>query len=330
MTPPHTRREAVVDTLHGVEVPDPYRWLEAGDDPEVQQWCADQNRHTRSALDAIPDREIWHERLVALMGLPIVQSVQIRGDRLILLEREPGAQQARLVVRSLSDPAARVTVLADPAAGASDAASAVDWFYASPDGELVAFGVSEGGTENSVLRVVRAGDNSFLADEIPNCRACSVGWEPDNSGFCYTRYPQGDEYHRTVHHHTLGDDWRHDLVVWDDFPTPETWPNVQISPQGRYVLVDAMVGWGRTDLHVLDRTTGQWRSLIVAVDVQNEHFTFADEHTLIGTTALDAPRRRVVAVDLAGVDVGPASWRTLVAEGEAVLSAIAPVPTASI
>src|SRR5262245_31333613 len=138
MTPPLTRREAVVDTLHGVSVPDPYRWLEAGDDPEVQDWVADQNRRTRSALDAIPERAMWHERLVALMGLPVVQAVQVRGDRLIMLEREAGAQQSRLVVRSLTDPAAGSVVLSDPAAGAADAASAVDWFFTSPDGELVA------------------------------------------------------------------------------------------------------------------------------------------------------------------------------------------------
>ena len=55
MTPPHTRREAVVDTLHGVPVPDPYRWLEDGDDPEVQQWVSEQNGHTRTALDALPE-----------------------------------------------------------------------------------------------------------------------------------------------------------------------------------------------------------------------------------------------------------------------------------
>src|SRR6478609_849478 len=148
MTPPRTHRDAVVETLHGVEVRDPYRWLEAGDDPEVQRWVAEQNRHTRTALDAIPERGIWHERLVALMGLPVVQAAQVRGELLILLEREAGAQQARLVVRSLADPSAGVTVLADPSVGAADAASAVDWFHTSPDGDLVAFGVSEGGTEN--------------------------------------------------------------------------------------------------------------------------------------------------------------------------------------
>ena len=326
MTPPHTRREAVVDTLHGVPVPDPYRWLEAGDEPEVQQWVAEQNRHTRLALDALPEREAWHERLVALMGLPLVQAVQVRGDRLILLEREAGAQQSRLVARALSDPTGGAIVLADPAAGAADAASAVDWFFASPHGQLVAFGVSEGGTENSVLRVVRTSDGSLLKDEIPNCRACSVGWDPDGTGFYYTRYPEGDEYHRTVHPHELSADWHDDPVVWNDFPTPETWPSVHASPEGRYVLVDATVGWGRTDLHVLDRESGQWRTLISGVESQNEYFTFRDEHKLIGVTSLEAPRRRVVSIDLRAIDVTPAAWRTLVAEGDDVLGPVEPVP----
>ena len=325
MTPPHTRREAVVDTLHGVPVSDPYRWLEAGDDPEVRQWVAEQNRHTRTALDALPERGAWHERLVALMSLPVVQAVQVRGEHLILLEREAGSQQARLVSRSLADPTGGAIVLADPAVGAADAASAVDWFYASPHGELVAFGVSEGGTENSVLRVVRAADGSLLTDEIPNCRACSVGWEPDGTGFYYTRYPEGDEYHRTVHHHELGTDWHDDPAVWIDAERPETWPNVQVSPQGGFVLVDAMVGWGRTDLHLLDRRRDQWRALITDVEAQND-FVFRDEHTLIGVTSLDAPRRRVMSVDLRGGDVTPAAWRTVLVEGDDVLGGVAAVP----
>jgi prolyl oligopeptidase len=325
MTPPRTRRDAVVDTLHGTSVPDPYRWLEAGDDPEVQQWVTEQNRFTRSALDAIPEREVWHERLVALMGLAVVQAVQVRGERLFMLEREAGAQQARLVVRPLDDPGSAVTVLADPAAGTADAATAVDWFSASPDGALVVFGVSEGGTENSVLRVARSADASLLADEIPNCRACSVQWEPDASGFVYTRYPEGDEYHRTVHHHTLGADWRDDPVLWNDFPTPQTWPEVKLSPDGRFLLVEAIVGWGRTDLHLLDRATGTWRDVLIGVEAQSD-FTFRDDSTLLGCTTLDAPRRRVVTIDALGDDVGPDAWRTVVPEGEAVLSTPAPVP----
>ena len=94
--PPLSRREAVADTHHGVEVPDPYRWLEAGDAPEVAAWVAQQNDRTRQALDARPDRATWHERLVALMGLPVVLAAAVRGDRLFVLERFEGADQAVL------------------------------------------------------------------------------------------------------------------------------------------------------------------------------------------------------------------------------------------
>ena len=324
MTFPRTRRDAVVDTLHGIPVADPYRWLENGDDPDVQQWVAEQNRLTRSALDASPTRAVWHERLVALMGLPVVQSVQIRGDRLILLERQSGQQQARLGVRSAADPAHSLVVLVDPSIGTDDAAAAIDWYFASPDGALVAYGVSEGGTENSVLRVVRTNDAFLLIDEISNCRACSVAWEPDGSGFFYTRYPEGDEYHRTVHHHRLGSESRDDPTVWAEHPTDSTWPEVELSPDGRFLLVSAMVSWSRTDQHVFDRSSGEWRSLLAGEDVISD-FSFSDEHTLIGMTTLGAPKGRVVRVDLLDGSSAPSDWIELIPERDLVVGS--PVPS---
>ncbi len=146
-----TARGTESDVLHGVHVADPYRWLEDTDDTRVGDWVEAQNRRSRLALDARPERPVWSERLTPLMHLPVVQGVQVRGDCLVLLERIAGAQQARLVVRALRDPAAVPIVLADPSASSIDAAVAVDWFFASNDGGLVAYGVSEGGTENSIL-----------------------------------------------------------------------------------------------------------------------------------------------------------------------------------
>lgn len=315
-----TPRHDVVDEYHGTSVPDPYRWLEDGSSSDTQGWVDAQNRATRRVLDAIPARSAWHADLVGFMQLPVVQAVQVRGDRLILLERERGAQQARLVVRPLADPASEVTVIADPAAGTGDAAAAVDWFDASNDGRLVAYGISEGGTENSILHVARTDDGAALGDRIPNCRAASVAWDPAGGGFHYTRYPEGDEYHRTVHHHTLGADWHDDPVVWNDHPTPQTWPNVSASSDGNYLLVEAMVGWSRTDLHLLDRVTGRWTGIQVGIDAVTD-LSF-DGDRLIGTTTLDAPRGRVIAVPLD--DVG--DWTTLVAERDVVLDQV--VPTA--
>jgi prolyl oligopeptidase len=311
----------VVDTLHGVEVADPYRWLEDGASGEVQQWVAAQNRHTRQALDSRSDRSAWHERLIGLMELPVVLAAEVRGDVVVTMERSTGEQQASLVVRSAAAAGAPPLVLVDPAAGAADAAIAIDWFFVSPDGSLVAYGVSEGGTENSVLRVIRTVDASDVGDQIPNTRACTVGWEPDGTGFVYTRYPEGDEYHRTVHTHRIGAGWRDDPVLWAAHPTPQTWPDVKVSADGRHVLVQAMVGWSRYDQHLLDRTTGEWTDLITGVEAISR-FEFGDDGWLYGVTTHGAPRGRVVRIALDAVPSDPGGWETIVAERSAVLGAL--------
>jgi prolyl oligopeptidase len=316
--PPPARREEVVDVLHGVPVADPYRWLENGELDEVRQWVGGQNDHTRAALDARPDRRWWHEHLVELMQLPVVLAAQVRGDHLFSLERPAGAEQFLLTRRSAVDLSAAPVVLLDPAVGVADAANAIDWFEATADGALVAVGTSEGGTENSVLRVLDAADGRDLGEAIPNTRACSVAWEPDGSGFAYTRYPEGDEYHRTVHHHRLGEAWAEDPVVWAEHPDPQAWPDVTMSPDGRWLLVHVLVGWARYDVHLLDRQSGAWTTVIAEVEATSEFQFAADGESLVGVTTLDAPKGRLVRVPFETTD--PAKWETLVSEGDAVLS----------
>ncbi|MEN9821833.1 MAG: hypothetical protein RLZ04_259, partial [Actinomycetota bacterium] len=166
----------VIDVVHGVDIPDPYRWLEDGSSAETREWVARQNQITREALDARPDRSRWFERLSALVGLPAVLSVRVAGDRLFVLERPEGADQYALVVRSATDPETPATTLVDPAGMAADAAVAIDWYHPSPDGSMVAYGLSEGGTENSTLHVMRVpadagGSPEVLAERIRNTRA---------------------------------------------------------------------------------------------------------------------------------------------------------------
>ena len=105
----------------------------------------------------------------------------------------------------------------------------------------MAVGISEGGTENSVLRVVRSGDGSLLADEIPNCRAASVGWEPDESGFFYTRtrrVTSTTERCTITRRQPPADD----PIVCGEHSTPQVSPEIELSTDGRYLLVDAMIG----------------------------------------------------------------------------------------
>ncbi len=300
----------MVDVIHGVDVADPYRWLEDGSSSEVAEWVAAQHRCTRQALDARPDRGRWHERLSALTALPTVTSCKVRGEHLFVLERAAGADQFALVLRSAVDPGAPARVLLDPASGVADAAVAIDWFHPSPDGSTVALGLSEGGTEDSVLHLLDVATATFAELRIPHTRAASVAWEPDASGFWYSRYPEGDQYHRHIRYHRIGTDPSDDPVVFVRLPTAESWSDVQASDDGRHLLVEVMVGWNHVDVHLLDRTSGEWHEVVTGIDAPS-WFSF-DGDRLVGVTMYDAPNGRIVAAPLSSP--GVAHWTTLVAE----------------
>ena len=300
--------------LHGIPVADPYRWLEDGDSEEVGAWVAAHNQRTKQALEAGSTWGPWHERLSALTALPTVGGAAVRGDRLFVLGRAAGADQFALVVRSAVDPGVRALVLLDPAQRAADAAVAIDWYEPSPDGSLIAVGLSEGGTEESTLSVIDVKSGAHLADTIRNTRASSIAWLPDNSGFWYLRYADGDAYNRHVYFHRLGTNPADDPVVFDALPTPETWPDVLASDDGRYLLVYMLVGWSRIDAQLLDTESGLWREVISGVDAQSSFFFHAGE--LYAVTSRDAPNGRVVAAPLHD----PSEWRTVVAERDLVLA----------
>ncbi|MFT3855550.1 MAG: prolyl oligopeptidase family serine peptidase [Ilumatobacteraceae bacterium] len=310
---PPTRRGDDADVLHGVTVADPYRWLEDGDSAEVVEWVAAHNLRTREALDARPSWGRWRERLAALTDLPTVLSAAVRGSLLFVEERPEGADQFVLTVRSADDPSIPPRMLLDPASLAADGAVAVDWWHPSPDGSLVAYGLSEGGTEDSVLHVLRTSSGEVLDDSIADARAASVAWLPDGSGFWYTRYPAGDEYHRHVRFHRLGGDPALDEVVLDSFPTAESWPDVHVSDDGAWLLVEIMVGWSRVDVRLLEVATGEWTEVVAGVEARAS-FVFLGS-SLVGSTTLDAPNGRLVAAPLDS----PATWRTIVAERDDVV-----------
>jgi prolyl oligopeptidase len=316
---PATRRGVEADVVHGVEVADPYRWLEDGESPETVAWVAQHNSRTREALDARPIRGWWHERLSALTALPTTLALTVAGERLFVLERAAGADQYSLVVRSAVDASVPPRTLLDPATLATDAAVAIDWFHPSHDGSKVAYGLSEGGTENSVLHVLDVATGETHDLRIPNTRAASVAWMPDHSGFWYAVYPGGDEYHRHIRFHSMGTDPSADEVVFDRMPTAESWPDVTVSRDGRHLLVQVMVKWTQVDLHLLDTSTGEWRVVVEGIDAQTS-LQF-DGESLVGVTTRDAPNGRAVRATLAT----PAEWTTIVPErADVVLGAYAP------
>ena len=187
-------------------------------------------------------------RYTELFSAGAAGAPSIRGGRLFSIDRWGDLEQAVLVVRDVHGdrvPASRTLV--DPHDLTGDPTASIDWYSPSVDGRLVAFGTSTGGDERSTLRVVDVATGELRPDTIPHTRAASVAWLPDGSAFAYTRYPDpaavGDEeanYNRTVWWHVLGDDPGHDELVFGDLPDRTAWPSVELSRDGRWLIVDAV------------------------------------------------------------------------------------------
>jgi prolyl oligopeptidase len=328
--PPPTRRDEVVEYLHGVEVVDPFRWLEDADDAEARLWAAAQNGYTRELLDALPGRAKLHQRLSALLRAGSSVACETAGERVFSLDRWGHHDQAALVVR----PAVKVGLartLVDPANQTGDPTSAIDWYHPSPDGSLVAYGLSTSGDERSTLHVVEVETGAHLADTITNTRAASVAWAPDDRGFAYTRYPHEGEvpddelaYWRKVYWHQLGTDPADDPVVWDDLPDKTAWANVSLSKDGRWLLVHVSLGWSRVDVHLIDRRTGTRTAMIEGIEARSAFEVVDDE--VIGVTTLDADRGRVVSAPT--IAAWHDNWCTIVPEDDdAVLEAVVATPS---
>ncbi len=313
--------------MHGVEVADPYRWLEDGDSPETREWVAAQNAHTRRRLGALPQRDGLTGRFAELFAAGTAGAPSIRGGRLFSVDRWGEHEQAVLAVRDAYGevvPAART--LLDPHELTGDATASLDWYAPSLDGRLAAFGISTGGDERSTLGVVDVATGERLADTIPFTRAASVAWAADARAFAYTRYPDPaavgvDEanYHRTVWWHVLGDDPGHDELVWGDLPDKTAYPSVELSRDGRWLVVEVSLGWTRVDVHLIDRTTGERTSVIEGVDAVSSFTVVGDR--LVGHTNLDAPRGRVVTAPLTSPTAE--GWTTVVAESDDVIEGVA-------
>lgn len=319
---PATRSESVADVLHGVTVSDPYRWLEDGDSEEVRSWTAKQNAFTRAFLDALPGREKLRERLDQLLLTGTVGVPRPASGRYFSTRREQKQNQPVLYVREGVGGPDRV--LLDVNALASDGTTALDWYYPSDDGRLLAYGLSVGGSEQSTLRVRDVATGRDLPDVIERTRAASLAWLPDASGFYYTRYPApgsvpaGEEnYHRRVFFHKLGDDPAKDREVFGSGRPKEDWPTIDLSPDGRWLAITQQQGWAKTEVYLIDTTRPNDPARTIVEKVNAVFQVTARNDALYVRTNHEAPKYRVFRIDPAR----PAreNWTVVVPESDDVL-----------
>ena len=326
---PATKKDNVVEKLHGVEVADPYRWLENADSPATKEWTEKQNALTRRTLEKLPGRDKIHDRLSTLLEIGTLGTPAPVKGKYFYTKRDGKQNQAILYVREGLDGKDRVLV--DPNALAADGTITLDWWFPSRDAALLAYGLSSNGNELSTLHVLDVKTGKELTDTIERTRACSLAWLPDGTGFYYTRYPKpgdvakGEEtYHRHVFFHQLGDDPAKDKEVWGKGRPKEDWPTVTLSPNGQWLFVTAQKGWAKNEVFFKNRFTrleSEFAPLVQNVEALF-HITARNDRFYVHTND-QAPRYRLYEVD--PTKPGRQNWKEIIPEGKDVLEGIAAI-----
>jgi prolyl oligopeptidase len=214
-------------------------------------------------------------------------------------------------------------VLVDANQLATDGTIALDWFEPSEHGKYVAYGTSPSGSEMSTLHIIETKTGKLLPDTIERTRAASIAWKLDNSGFYYTRYPkkgdvaEGQEmYNRHIFYHELGSDPADDPLIFGEGRDAEDWPNVTLSNDGRWLLIQVEQGWTKTELFLVDLKSDKPASRVTT----GKNFLYGGQvfdGKLFITTNEDAPRYRVFVTDATNFD--RENWKEIIPQTDAVL-----------
>jgi prolyl oligopeptidase len=330
ITYPDTRRTDQIDPQFGVNVADPYRWLEndVRSDAEVRGWVDSQNKVTNAFLATLPLRDRFKARMTELYNYERFGVPRKEGGRYFYTRNSGLQNQAVLYVRDRVDGEGRILI--DPNAWSADGATALAEWTPSEDGKLVTYAVQDGGTDWRTVRVIDVATGKILPDELKWLKfGGGVDWAKDGSGFYYSRFPepaagqtfQASSRNQKVYFHKLGTAQAADKLIYATPANPDYGHGATISEDGRWLVITTSVGTDdRYEVTLIDlaKKGARPRTLIKG---------FTNNYSYVGNvgekfyfvTNDGAPKLKLVALD-----VGKASpvARTLIAEDSATLDGV--------
>lgn len=327
--PPHSDQ---IDDYHGVKVSDPYRKLEDPDAPETRAWIEAENKVTHAYLESIPGRQELRERLTKLWNYERYSPPFQEGGRTFYSKNDGLQNQAVLYVTEKLGGEPRV--LLDPNKLSADGTVALAGTVVSHDGKYLAYGTAASGSDWNEWRVRDVGTGQDTADILKWVKFSSAAWTLDNKGFYYSRYDApaaGHEFeavnkNQKLYYHRLGTAQTEDALIYARPDEPEFAFGATVSEDGRYLVLFVSKGTDRRNrlyFKDLNRPESDFVRLFEKFDA---HYSFVenDGSTFFIRTDLDAPRARLVAVDVAVIPpAGEApKLRELIPQSEAVLTSV--------
>lgn len=309
---PDAKRETVIDNYHGTDVADPYRWLESGSDDATRAWVKAQNDFAEPYLAGLSLQKKIRQRMTELWNYER-QKTPERHGKYYFFRRNDGLQDQDIlyVSEALGDSS---NVLLDPNKLSEDRTVALFQVEPSRDGSLVAYSLSDGGSDWRTWHVRNTATGEDLATKLTYTKFTSVSWLADNSGFYYSRYPQkapgvGDGSKTvSVYLHKLGTAQSADELIYQLPDEPEHDPYATISADNQFLVISVHKGYKANAIHVLDkngkvhRPLDQWDAIYDFLGNDGELLYFRTTH--------DAPTWRIVGVPLSSP--AQANWLEIV------------------
>lgn len=318
----------VADQFFGTTVSDPFRWLEDEDSEPVREFIDAQNERTDAWIPA-PVTERFAGRLSELINYPR-RSVPTRlGEDLVITERNTGLQRHAVIFKQRGVDG-EPEVLLDPNTFSENGTVALSTLDFTRDGALVAYGKSEGGSDNQTIFVRDVAKGEDLPGELRDMRFSAIAWAPDNSGFWYNKYPDpAERLNNTIYWHALGSDPAEDPVVFATPDDPELLNYPGVSEDGRFFVVYQIRGTDRRNGVLVRELAGRepaaeggWKSIVAPGEAMVSPVGNVGSRIFLYTD-LDAPMRRVVAVEFEdlGEDAAAsrASWKEVIPQTEDLL-----------
>ena len=327
---PTTQTVDHVDTYHGTEVADPYRWLEddVRESESVKDWVDAQNGVTFAYLETIEERDIIRSRLTKLwdyerFGMPLKE-----GGRYYYRYNDGLSNQDPVYTQASLDDEPQLLI--DPNTWSDDGTVALASYFPSPDGRHVAYLIQDGGSDWRTAKVMSVETGEVLSDELEWLKFTGLSWASDGSGFYYSRYPETSEeekfqslnMNQAVYFHTLGTDQADDRLVYTSPENPDWGYAAQVSDDGAHLIITV---WQGTDdryqiLHQ-DLSKEETEPKFIVEGFDNDYsFVGNNGAELYFRTNLDAPRNRLIVIN--ANEPEPDNWREVIPQAEDVLDGV--------
>lgn len=322
---PETPTTNQVDTFHGVEVQDPYRWMEDNNSETLKNWVQEQNKLTFGYLETIPEREKIKERLTQLwnyerFGIPTRQA-----DRYFIYKND--GLQNQSVLYTMTSLEADLEELIDPNKLSQDGTVALSGISISEDARWLAYGLSASGSDWQEWRVRNIETREDTADHIRWVKFSSAVWRKDGSGFYYCRYDEPDaanQYqssneNQKIYFHKLGQSQEKDTLVYHRPDFAKLNFSVTVTEDDRYLVISAHSGTAPLEeIYYIDLANPKAKPVTLLPGFDADYRYIASEGTRFWFfTDFEAPRGKVISLDLAAPE--KANWKTVIAQAPETL-----------